>query len=50
MFMAVLFCLFVIIMFCDQISCILGNTSTIEKLQKKKALKDGAKTPVEDKV
>jgi hypothetical protein len=29
------------IMFCDQMSCILGNTSTIEKLQKKRAQKQG---------
>lgn len=28
MFMALLFCLFVIVMFCDQISCIVENTSS----------------------
>jgi hypothetical protein len=32
MFMGLLFCLFVAVMFCDQISCIVGNTSTIDKL------------------
>lgn len=32
MFMALLFCLFVMVMFCDQISCIIENTSTIDKL------------------
>ena len=35
-FLALLFCLFVTIMFCDQISCIINNTSTIDKLQKTK--------------
>ena len=37
MFMALLFDLFVIVMFCDQMSCILDSTSTIDKLQKKRA-------------
>ena len=37
MFLALLFGLFVVIMFCDQMSCILQNTSTIDKLQKTKA-------------
>ena len=31
-FLALLFCLFVLVMFCDQISCIIDNTSTIDKL------------------
>mmetsp|Transcript_6706 Transcript_6706/g.11265 ORF Transcript_6706/g.11265 Transcript_6706/m.11265 type:complete len:112 (-) Transcript_6706:44-379(-) len=36
MFLALLFDLFVVVMFCDQISCIIDNTSTIDKLQKKR--------------
>ena len=32
LFLGVLFCLFVTIMFCDQLSCIISNTSTIDKL------------------
>ena len=43
LFLAMLFDLFVIVMFCDQISCIVDNTSTIDKLQKKRALKEGRK-------
>ena len=35
-FLALLFALFVIIMFCDQMSCILYNTSTIDNLQKER--------------
>ena len=35
-FLAVLFALFVIITFCDQMSCILYNTSTIDNLAKEK--------------
>lgn len=35
-FLAVLFGLFVVIMFCDQMWCILSNTSTIDNLQKEK--------------
>ena len=35
-FLAVLFGLFVVIMFCDQMSCILYNTSTIDNLQKER--------------
>ena len=35
-FLAILFGLFVVIMFCDQMSCILYNTSTIDNLQKEK--------------
>ena len=37
-FLAVLFCLFVTIMFCDQIGCILSNTSTVDKLKKERNL------------
>ena len=37
-FLAVLFGLFVLIMFCDQIACILGNTSTVDKLKKERNL------------
>lgn len=47
LFLALLFDLFVIVMFCDQISCIIENTSTIDKLQKKrdeKLKKEGKKT------
>lgn len=40
-FLALLFGLFVLVMFCDQISCIIDNTSTIDKLQKKRAMKQG---------
>jgi hypothetical protein len=38
LFLAILFCLFVMIMFCDQMQCILGNTSTIDVLQAKKGV------------
>jgi len=34
LFMALLFALFTIIMFSDQLSCIMNNTSTIDKLKK----------------
>ena len=34
-FLALLFCMFVGIMFCDQISCIVNNTSTIDNLKKR---------------
>ena len=34
-FLALLFCMFVGIMFADQISCIVNNTSTIENLKKR---------------
>ena len=37
-FLAILFGLFVLIMFCDQISCILQNTSTVDKLKKERNL------------
>ena len=43
LFLALLFDLFVLVMFCDQISCIIDNTSTIDKLQKKRAMKQGKK-------
>jgi hypothetical protein len=35
-FLALLFGLFVIIMFCDQIGVIWGNTSTVDKLKKER--------------
>lgn len=38
LFLALLFDLFVVVMFCDQISCIIENTSTIDKLQKKRGM------------
>jgi len=44
LFLALLFDLFVMVMFCDQISCIVENTSTIDKLQKKRAQKQGKQT------
>ena len=47
-FLALLFGLFVMVMFCDQVSCIIDNTSTIDKLQKKRAMKAGKKAE-EDK-
>ena len=37
-FLALLFGTFVLIMFCDQIQCIIGNTSTIDKLKKENNL------------
>ena len=59
LFLGVLFCLFVVVMFCDQISCIIEESSSkchfpdhlahlffgvaIDKLQKKRANKDGVK-------
>ena len=42
-FLALLFGLFVAIMFCDQMQCILGNTSTIDKLQEKRGMTDSFK-------
>lgn len=41
LFMGILFALFVLVMFCDQISCIVSESSTIDKLQKKRAQKKG---------
>ena len=35
-FLALLFALFVLIMFIDQMQCILANTSTIDNLQAKR--------------
>jgi len=34
-------------MFCDQISCIISNTSTIDKLKIKRDAKNGKSTPEE---
>jgi len=47
-FLAVLFCLFVIVMFYDQISCIVENLSTIDKLKIKRARQQGKKLEQED--
>ena len=40
--MGILFALFVLVMFCDQISCIISESSTIDKLQKKRAKAKGS--------
>ena len=48
LFMAILFAIFVAVMFYDQVSCILENMSTIDKLKHKRALKEGKKLPKED--
>ena len=42
-FLALLFCIFVCVMFYDQISCIVENMSTIDKLQHKRAMQLGQK-------
>ena len=47
-FLAILFCLFVIVMFYDQISCIVENLSTIDKLKIKRARQQGKKVDPED--
>ena len=47
-FLAVLFALFVVVMFYDQISCIVEATSTIDKLKYKRALKQGKKLELEE--
>lgn len=36
-------------MFCDQISCITSNTSTIDKLKQKREKKEGKSTKAEEK-
>ena len=41
LFLDLLFAIFVVVMFYDQISCIVENTSTIDKLLKKKAKREG---------
>jgi len=41
--LAILFCIFVCVMFYDQISCIVECTSTIDRLKIKKAIKEGKK-------
>ena len=43
LYLGLLFAIFEVVMFYDQISCIVDNTSTIDKLQKKRAIKDGKK-------
>lgn len=48
MFLGLLFAIFVCVMFYDQISCILENMSTIDKLKYKKAIKEGKKADIED--
>jgi palmitoyltransferase len=42
-FLALLFGLFVMIMFCDQVSCITSEMSTLDKLQAKRDKKSGKK-------
>ena len=42
-FLGLLFCIFVVVMMWDQISCIIDNMSTIDKLQRKRALSQGKK-------
>lgn len=42
-FLGVLFAIFTAVMLWDQISCIIENQSTIDKLQRKKALSEGKK-------
>ena len=42
-FLAILFCIFVCVMFYDQISCIVEMRSTIDKLQIKRAISLGRK-------
>ena len=48
LFMALLFAIFVAVMFYDQVSCILDNMSTIDKLKHKRALKEGKKVEQEE--
>ena len=49
LFLGILFAIFVCVMFYDQISCILENLSTIDKLQYKRAIKLGEKRKEEAK-
>ena len=49
MFLGILFCIFVVVMMCDQISCIIDNMSTIDKLLKKRAISEGKKFVEESK-
>mmetsp|Transcript_6175 Transcript_6175/g.9980 ORF Transcript_6175/g.9980 Transcript_6175/m.9980 type:complete len:133 (+) Transcript_6175:956-1354(+) len=48
-FLGLLFAIFVAIMFYDQISCIIDNTSTIDKLKFKRAIQKGGKITDEPK-
>ena len=49
LFMALLFAIFVLVMFYDQVSCILENMSTIDKLKYKRAMTQGKKVEIDDK-
>ena len=49
LFLGLLFAIFVVVMFYDQISCIIENLSTIDKLQRKRAMQEGRKVQEEDK-
>ena len=48
-FLGLLFGIFVIVMFCDQISCIVENSSTIDRLQRKRQAKAGKDAKKEEK-
>ena len=43
-FLALLFALFVVVMFCDQLCCIANNTNTIDKLKEKRDKKAGKRS------
>lgn len=49
MFLALLFCIFVVVMMWDQVTCIIENMSTIDKLQRKRAISEGKKVVEEAK-
>lgn len=49
LFLGLLFCIFVVVMMWDQISCIIENMSTIDKLQRKRALSEGKKMKANEK-
>ena len=49
LFLGLLFAIFVVVMFYDQISCIIENLSTIDKLLRKKAMQEGKKVQEEEK-
>ena len=49
MFLGILFMIFVCVMFYDQISCILENMSTIDKLKYKRAIKEGKKADIDQR-
>ena len=48
LFLGVLFCIFVAVMFYDQISCIIDNMSTIDKLKYKRAIKEGKRADIDE--